>query len=426
MYPVIALTNKDDLHVIWKDFRLGNPEFFYMRSLDGGETWSEHRQLTFDDPRSSNRFHFHLVSIEENLYLIWKEYETGSSEVNFLKSTDNGQSWSERKRLTFDLVPSYYPYIDVADNYIYIIWEKWASTAEIFLIKSNDKGVTWTAPYQVSNTNENEYLYADISATDSMVYCVWEELNNDISKIVLKKSNNYGQTWTDPITIVNKSSSALSPELISYGSTIGVFWREQEQNYTINYKQSNDYGETWSEEIIISEDEKYSQTEVKTSTFNNQIYLAYSKNFGPINSEIYFVSVTNNRPLLNELNLSKKSILLPENLEIIIKGYDLNYSNTDLTCIIQYKSDSSDWKEIQNEFVNNIWKGTINLEESTNTGNYQIRAKLINPEGYESDWKEEIFTVEKQQEKNKPTGFEFIFIAIAIFIYIIIFRKKYK
>ena len=97
------------LHVVYEDRRerpLGAREIYYVRSTDGGTTWSPPDLINDDDP-ALRYSHFNPnMSMAPNgrIDLVWWDFRDGAglyaSDVYYAYSSDNGATWSRNFRVT--------------------------------------------------------------------------------------------------------------------------------------------------------------------------------------------------------------------------------------------------------------------------------------------------------------------------------------
>lgn len=108
-----------DLYVVWEDMGEGVPELLFMRSSDGGGTWSQPTKLNDEDPRRdwdfTEMFPTLTVAPTGRLDVAWYDYrndptfedqpdpedeENGFQDVYYTYSTDGGLTWVDDLRVT--------------------------------------------------------------------------------------------------------------------------------------------------------------------------------------------------------------------------------------------------------------------------------------------------------------------------------------
>ncbi len=86
--PIAA--SGDNVYVTWWDNKTGNWEVFFARSTDNGETFDNTINLSNAMGRSEDS---NIAASEDNVYVTWWDNKTGTREVYFRASTDNGETF---------------------------------------------------------------------------------------------------------------------------------------------------------------------------------------------------------------------------------------------------------------------------------------------------------------------------------------------
>ena len=93
-YPILAVDNPDDLHLLWVSGLSGTPVVWHVRSPDGGETWSEANAV------SGLRIVAPNVSVaadgEGGLHLVGVE-RSGTESTALVRLRWDGSGWGERE-----------------------------------------------------------------------------------------------------------------------------------------------------------------------------------------------------------------------------------------------------------------------------------------------------------------------------------------
>jgi Neuraminidase (sialidase) len=98
------------LHAVW-EFKerpevAGYSDIFYIRSTDGGRTWSQPRNITDDRPEDMFGQYYPNITVAPNGRVDVAFYDTRfdpgirSNDVTYTYSTDNGQTWAKNVRIT--------------------------------------------------------------------------------------------------------------------------------------------------------------------------------------------------------------------------------------------------------------------------------------------------------------------------------------
>jgi hypothetical protein len=86
--PIAA--SGDYVYVTWWDNKTGNWEVFFARSTDNGETFDNIINLSNAMGRSDDS---NIAASGDNVYVTWWDNKTGTREVYFRASTDNGETF---------------------------------------------------------------------------------------------------------------------------------------------------------------------------------------------------------------------------------------------------------------------------------------------------------------------------------------------
>ena len=166
---------------------------------------------------------------------------------------------------------SYQPILEVDEegNFYMLYWDSGdiggngnsfhsAGDGDYFFTTSDDGGQTWSTPFVITDwegdsTNYYWFYYKpDIAVgANGMVYVAWYEYdynNTDGSryKILLRISEDYGQTWGEITTLDYGTSAFYFPNLAVDGDNVYYSARKYDGTYWINFKYSTDQGDTWS------------------------------------------------------------------------------------------------------------------------------------------------------------------------------------
>lgn len=241
------------------------------RSVDGGSTWSKPLPLILDgmnffndkesitaDPTNANF-----------VYAVWDRLATsGLGPTYFARSSNSGVSWEAARAIftpsgtnqTIGNILVVLPNgtlinlmteIDTATN--------GTTSAFLEVIRSTDKGQTWSAPIKIADelpvgtrdpdtgtaVRDGSLLAAIAVSTTSNLFVVWQDgrFSGVRDGIALSRSNDGGFTWSVPTRINgNAAVQAFEPSVkVRTDGTIGVTYYDFSHNTTTAATLLTDY-----------------------------------------------------------------------------------------------------------------------------------------------------------------------------------------
>ena len=248
LYPTIT-KNDNSIHIAWIDYRDNVSEIYYTRSLNEGNSFLAPKRITYNSSRKTYIYDISINANDQDIYLTWKDYRYGSSEIFFKKSSNNGYSWSEDLRLTADYTPSYFPTLKFNKKNILIFYEDWIDRSTITLLKSNDNGENWNEKKWITKSIISEdSINPDSYISDKFIYLVFQNDNTGKNQIYFMKSMNYGDNWGKIKQITFSDLGSIRPRISFNSNRLIVFWTEVINNLNqIFYINSTDEGDSWSE-----------------------------------------------------------------------------------------------------------------------------------------------------------------------------------
>jgi len=234
--PDMTLGSGSDIYVVYQGSASGNFEIFFTKSTDSGNTWSGQKRVTWNAGTSSRP----LIAYEStgNIHVIWADDSTGSYQVFYRKSTNDGASWSPTKRMTWTSKPAYRlaMAVDSTDT-IYVFFE--LGYYDIYLKKSTDSGTSWTGTKRITWTHESSAPIVCIDANDTIHLC-WKQFYSMVGRdVCYKQSTNGGTSWSGVKRLTyGIQSNTESPTIASDSNNdIHYAWEgEKPGNFEIFYK----------------------------------------------------------------------------------------------------------------------------------------------------------------------------------------------
>jgi hypothetical protein len=426
--PAIAVAGSI-VHIIWKDFRFTNPEIYYLRSTDSGITWEEPIRLTYNSSRGENIYDITITAEDARVYVVWKDYRTGSSEIFLKRSIDSGATWESDQRLTHDYMASYDPSLTVEDNTVCIMYEDYGNHSTAALLSSTDYGVTWTSRQLVSFTSSAfEYLKPELFLNQGTLYFVWQQEKTGSPQLYFSTSTDLGATWADPQQLTTADTIVTNPVLYVYNQEL-LLGYQQQYNTVLHLKliTSTDNGTTWNAPQDLLTDSDYYDLKLAGEAHN--IHMICQRYHEAGWADILHLSARVAQPQLTAMDLSADTLQLPGSLTVTIQGFSTNYTAEELTCTITCTTPLAEIISLPAHYSNGSWVATLTFTTSSQPGYYQFHGYLRDPSDQTSDIiTSEAFILAEEPAVPTTPGFTatLLFPSLLFVLLVLIMIKKHK
>lgn len=294
-----------------------------------------HSNITNLTNNNEDSIYGQIQAFKNEVYVVWQESVTKSFpkhnyDIFFIKSEDKGKTFSDPINLSNNTSFSEHPQIAVSENGIFIVWADNIGSdnnKEIIFTKSIDNGTTFTKPKNISNNSENSFK-PEISSSDENVYVVWQDTPQDSTKgndssIIFRGSNNNGDTFNDPVELVNNTTIDSFPKVNSFKNYVYVAWNdENKKNNGIYFVKSSDNGSKF-DKIIKLSDHDFGESQIAVN--QNEVLVIWGGFLSKKIDNMYYVKSIDNG----------KNFTDPRLITEIISNNNNNHQN-ELNEIIQY------------------------------------------------------------------------------------------
>jgi hypothetical protein len=287
----IATDSSNNIYLVWRDYAPGNSEIYFKKSTNGGTSWAKKR-LTWNSGTSS--YPSITIDTSNRIHVVWQDNSSGSSEIHYKKSTNGGTSWTGKK-LTHGSTGcgSMIPAIAIDTNdYIRVVWYSDTSgNMEIYFSKSKNGGSTWNTKQITWNAGQSR---TPVIATNSNnnIYVAWYDDSPGNYEIYMKKSTNGGNTWTTQRLTWNSGSSSSPSVATDPNNFIHIVWQDYSSgNWEIYHTKSTNGGTSWAAKRLTWNPDESEWPEVATDS-NNNIHVVWDDET-PGNNEVFYKRSTN-------------------------------------------------------------------------------------------------------------------------------------
>ncbi len=244
------------------------------------------------DNSTGDQTDLHIASSGSSAYAVWSSEVNGGSYISFAKSTDGGAHFSTPVRISpidgsFSFLPDVAVDKNNNNNNVYVVWTRVGTESEIVLVKSADGGATFSAPIVINPGVSSNGRNGVVAAAGDNVYVAWQDYANSISSLdpqtFFARSNDGGMTFSVPVNISNTPGTlSKSPSIAAFGSDVYVTWADCNTNGTnciVFYTKSSNGGLDFASSVALTSPVSF-LPDVKA--FENNVYIVYGQTY-PVN-----------------------------------------------------------------------------------------------------------------------------------------------
>jgi hypothetical protein len=230
------------VHIVWEHQSGGIGELNYVQSTDDGNTFGPHKQLTIQDSH-----HPSICVFDSFVHIAWMDFRDGNYEIYYNRSTDFGLTWDIESRITTDAADSWGPSICCSDSFVHIVWDDFRdNNFEIYYNRSADFGSTWDIDNFRLDTDVDDSWSPSICCSDSFVHVTWLDWRDGNEEVYYDRSSDYGTGWDVESRITTDAASSGFPSICCIDSFVHIVWQDgMDGNNEIYYNRSRDFGLAW-------------------------------------------------------------------------------------------------------------------------------------------------------------------------------------
>ena len=259
------------------------------RSTDGGRTWSATVNLILDGAGFFNDKN--SITADPNdarfVYAVWDRLRQvgGGGPAFFVRTVDGGASWEAARGIydpgnnaqTIGNLIRVLPNGTLVNLFTLIVGPDNAPTSTLRVIRSTDRGATWSQPSLVSShqplgardpttgqpIRDGSILAQMDAGPDGALHVVWQDarFTGQRDAIAYARSMDAGLTWTAPVRVSsNPGVTAFTPQVhVLANGTVGVSYYDLRSDTASPDTLLTDYwlarstdGVTWSETRVAA------------------------------------------------------------------------------------------------------------------------------------------------------------------------------
>ena len=163
-------------------------------------------------------------------------FKDGARDHALIKMEENG-TWSELHRITqddwrVDACPEHGPALSIdRHGRSHLTWFTLGDKRQgIFYAHSDDYGLSLSRPMQLGNTGKLP-SHPDVLAVEDRIVLAWKEFDGNKASIVVKQSDDRGESWQLEKPVLFSTSKSGHPSLISNGEKIYLSWVSRDKSH---------------------------------------------------------------------------------------------------------------------------------------------------------------------------------------------------
>jgi hypothetical protein len=249
------------VHCFWTEASLEGGRTTIKYARFDGTTWSKPNDIYVTGAGIANVSPF--VDQQGIVHIAWAEGLIGPAFYTYAPANNalSAQSWAKPIRID---VPARIVYLrGDSKGVLHILYIDQTDQAGVYYIRSEDQGNTWSDPLwldpDILPSHIPDSLNFEIDENDGL-HAAWfygtREENETADWVRYAHSLDGGHTWSTPFTIdrfvegSNHNLTTASPKMIVQGQTVHVIWAAGSLPYR-NHRFSTDAGRTWSAPVQI-------------------------------------------------------------------------------------------------------------------------------------------------------------------------------
>ena len=224
----IAADAAGAFHLTWLDDRNGQRGLRYARSTDAGKSWTAN--MTVDAETCECCWNAMAVGADGSVGILYRDKAPRDMSVALLGKGE--KQWRSHRAGEFGWDFNGCPHVgggivmggtSAAPVLHSTVWTGLQPHVGVYYLRSSDNGGSWSKPQPLRIGSAS---HPDI-ATDktNRVVAAWDQPGEGIA---VSESGDGGATWSGPERVVNAAASASHPRVVLTAGGVRVFWTESE------------------------------------------------------------------------------------------------------------------------------------------------------------------------------------------------------
>ncbi|MEN3334646.1 MAG: hypothetical protein V7641_4011 [Blastocatellia bacterium] len=297
-FPAIEVDDSDRLYLAMSvatapaSEHRPHSQIFFTTSKDGGHTWDNLPQTRNLTNSKGEAFGPSLVVSKQGplrLYIAYHDNSTGTYEAYLLR-TKKKTKFRKPQNLTPGDGAAFSPRLgmDSNGNVNLVYGDTTGGVRHVRFLRTTDQGETFSEPVTISGASDGAFEPEIAMTQGDAINVVWEDTVSGTSAIRFARSTDNGATFSEPRQVSRGDGSAIEAHIAADGTgRLSVVWVQQvgDDKHTF-YSRSTDDGQTFSEPLQLTSAPGTSVSKPLALAYQDVVYVAY-QNEAPRRMQIY-------------------------------------------------------------------------------------------------------------------------------------------
>jgi hypothetical protein len=286
-FPAIDVDANDNLYLMTStataqaSAHTPHSQIYFTMSRDYGRTWDNLPQTRNLSNSPGEAFGPSLAVFKNGkvrVYVTYHDNSTGPTQAYLIRSKKK-TNFRAPKNITPHNGGAFSPRVALdSGEGVNIVWgDSEVAGGKVVFVRSTDQGFTFTAPIDVSRSLGVAFDPEIAVDSNDTINVAWQDNAPGTSVIMYSRSTDAGQTFSDPKQVSTGEGNATEAAIATDASgRISVAWVDESPGHAeAYYARSTDGGETFSEPVDVSNFQNGDIHKPTLITFHNTVYLAF-------------------------------------------------------------------------------------------------------------------------------------------------------
>ncbi len=257
----------DDVYLLTADADMdssasvGGRQLDFRHSADNGATWQPPVRIT---TAGTPIFRARIVASNGYVHVAGTSNPTTNASSVYFRSTNQGATWVPGVALAANLGTyggGQTVAVDGATVHVaYTLVESGVGSGPTMYLRSTDNGASWSQPVEIgeSSAESDRQARVQLSAADGRVFACWQREGSPLpaDRIGYNRSLDGGQTWGVAQVLPNDTGVDRNHQHVwmASGGGVHILWRHGDSGDATpdpaGYIHSPDYGATWGPSVM--------------------------------------------------------------------------------------------------------------------------------------------------------------------------------